>query len=204
VHPRVLLTAIGFGFVVMFSLVGWVVLGAPGVSRAADQQANGWDGAVMPPGIPPEPFAGLHDQNGNPVSLAAYRGAPVIVTFLYTHCQDECPLTAQQIRQALDRLPTKIPVVAISVDPAHDTNASARSFLSEQGLIGRAHFMLGPRVALQRQWDAYHVQSQLPGQEHTAEVVLLDNNGRQALGFPADKLTPEGLAHDVKQLAASS
>ena len=39
--------------------------------------------------------------------------------------------------------------------------------------------------------------------EHTAYVVLLDRAGRQRVGFPFDKLTPEGLAHDLRRLEQS-
>jgi hypothetical protein len=34
--------------------------------------------------------------------------------------------------------------------------------------------------------------------------VLLDGSGRQRVGFPFDKLTPEGLAHDLRRLSQSA
>src|SRR3954451_12011310 len=85
-------------------------------------------GPTMPANVAAPSFA-LLDQNGRAVTMAEYRGKPVIVTYLYTHCKDTCPITAQMIRGALDDLkPAKVPALAISVDPFRDTPASARSF----------------------------------------------------------------------------
>ena len=47
-------------------------------------------------------------------------GTVVVLTPLYTHCQDACPLTAQQIRGALDDLSgdqrSGVRALALSVD----------------------------------------------------------------------------------------
>ena len=75
--------------------------------------AAGIAGAVRPPGIPPQDF-GVRDEHGAPLRLADMRGRPVVVTFLYTTCEDTCPLTASQIRVALDELGHDVPVVAVS------------------------------------------------------------------------------------------
>jgi len=93
-------------------------------------------GASRPPDMPRTDF-GLRDEQGKAVRLADMRGKPVVVTFLYTTCRDTCPLTAQQIRIALDDLGHDVPVVAVSVDPANDTPRRAQAFLLDQGLQGR-------------------------------------------------------------------
>jgi protein SCO1 len=35
---------------------------------------------------------------------------------------------------------------------------------------------------------------------HTAFVLLIDKRGVERVGFPADQLTPEALAHDISRL----
>src|SRR6202012_5969118 len=45
-----------------------------------------------PAGRRAAPSFELRDQNGRPVSLAAYRGRPVIVTFVDPLCRNLCPL----------------------------------------------------------------------------------------------------------------
>jgi protein SCO1 len=199
---RVRLTVIGFGTLFMFAMTMWLVAGAPGVQRTTDLEVvNGFAGAIRPE-IPVRQLTGVHDERGQPLTLK--RGDVTVVTFLYTTCEDTCPTTAQQVRGALDRLEDAPPVIALSVDPLNDSERSARAFLADQSLLGRASFALGPPVALQRQWDYYGIAPQTKESDHTAQVILLDKTGRQRIGFPADKLTPEALVHDIQALRAES
>ena len=62
------------------------------------------------------------------------------------------------------------------------------------------HFLLRPDTTLQQVWNPFGIRPQERDSEHTAYVVLLDRSGRQRIGFPFDKLTPEGLAHDLRRL----
>jgi len=103
----------------------------------------------------------------------------------------------------MDQLGHDVPAYAVSVDPAHDTPNSARVFLSQAHLTGRMHFLLGPDATLQQVWNQFGIRPQERDSEHTAYVVLVDRTGRQRIGFPVDKLTPEGLAHDLRRLEQS-
>lgn len=156
-------------------------------------------GATRPPDMPRTEF-GLRDERGRAVRLADMRGKPVVVTFLYTTCRDTCPLTAQQIRIALDDLGHDVPVVAVSVDPANDTPRRAQAFLLDQGLQGRMRWALGSTEQLQRVWRAYGIQPQSEDAEHTASTIVLDKRGVQRVGFAASVLTPTALAHDIAKL----
>lgn len=160
-------------------------------------------GALRPAGIPTPDFA-LRDQDGRTVRLSDSRGEVTVVTFLYTTCEDTCPIVAQQIRGALDDLGRDVPVIAISVDPDNDTADRARRFLLEQKLTNRMSFLLGERAELEPIWDAYGIQPQGDDFDHSAHVVLIDREGNQRIGFPVDQLTPEALAHDIRALEAES
>src|SRR5919109_5581326 len=72
---------------------------------------HGFAGALRPPQIPPKDFT-LRDQDGRLASLRSYRGEPVIVTFMYSTCQDTCPIMADQIRGAMDELGHDVPALA--------------------------------------------------------------------------------------------
>ena len=159
-------------------------------------------GSIRPPGIPPADFR-LVDENERPVTLADLKGRPAVVTFLYTTCEDTCPVVAQQIVGAFDRLGHDLPAVAIAVDPPRDTPARARAFLAEQRATGRLKFLTGPAAELRRQWRAYGIQRQTRREEHSGYVVLLDRQGRQRIGFPADQVTPDALANDLALLEAA-
>jgi protein SCO1/2 len=183
----------------------FVLLGALGVVLFAhsseDAGGSGFEGALRPPGIPPIAFA-LKDQDGKVATLDQYRGQAVILTFMYSTCQDTCPLTAQQIKGALDQVGQDVPTLAISVDPANDTQLNARRFVNRQGLTKRMRFLLGGPAQLAPIWKAYGIRPQGKAFDHSAYVVLVDAKGVQRVGWPVEKLTPEGLAHDLRLLGA--
>lgn len=172
-----------------------------GSDSAAQTRPGEFAGALRPPGIPPQDFA-LTDQDGERVTLADHRGEVVVLTFLYSTCEDTCPLTAQQIRGAMDQVGHDVPALAVSVDPANDTARRAQQFLLDQKLTRRMRFLLGSREELEPIWKAYGIQPQGEGFEHSAYVLLIDRRGRQRIGFPVAQLTPEGLAHDIRMLEA--
>jgi len=198
VPARLRLTMLAVAGMVLLAALAVVVLARPSSNGVS---ANGWAGALRPD-IPARSWA-LTDQDGRSVRVGAPGSGPSVVTFLYTHCKDTCPATASTVRGAMDQLGHDVPVYAVSVDPAHDTPGSARAFLSQNHLTGRMHFLLGPSAALQRVWTQFGIQPQERDSEHTAYVVVLDASGRQRIGFPFEKLTPEGLAHDLRRLSQS-
>ena len=93
-------------------------------------------------------------------SFGAPSSGPSVVTVLYTHCQDSCPVTASTIRGALDQLGHDVPVYAVSVDPANDTPNSARVFMSQNHVTGRMHFLLSPDATLQHVWTQFGIRPQ--------------------------------------------
>lgn len=201
-HARLRLTLVLAGTCIVVALAAVVVLGD---GRGEDDASpTGFHGARRPPDARAADFR-LRDADGKPVTMADYRGETVVVTFLYSTCEDTCPLTAQQIRGALDDLgqADSVPVLAISVDPAGDTPARVRRFLVEQRLAGRMRYLIGTDVELEPVWDAYGIRPQGNGFEHTASTVVVDGDGRQRLGYLTDQLTPEALADDLRALAAA-
>jgi protein SCO1 len=176
------------------------VLIAQGTTSPEHQTTKGFAGAIRPPGANAPEFR-LRDQDGDLVSMAQYRGRPVVMTFLYSTCEDTCPLQVQSIRGALDRLGSDVPVLGVSVDPPGDTPARARAFVLKQHMTGRMRFLLGARSTLAPVWRGYGIAPQRGKLDHSAYVVLVDGRGRQRIGFPSQELTPEGLAHDIRLLS---
>jgi protein SCO1 len=197
VNARVLIALFLVG---VFSL-GAVVLAAPdqdGDDSVATATSR-FEGAIMPAGLKAPHFV-LHNQDGERISMRDFRGQPVIVTFLYTTCEDTCPVQAQTVRGALDELGEDVPAIAIAVDPPRDTPERARAFLSEQHALGRLDFVLGTRAELRRLWDGYYVRPQSVTQEHQARFTLVDESGFQRVGYPGYEATPERIAHDIRLL----
>jgi protein SCO1/2 len=190
---------------VVLLLVGVCALGAIALAatRRDDSEPvasdNTFAGATMPQGLL-APYFTLRDEQGERVSMRALRGRPVVVTFLYTHCQDTCPITAQTVRGALDDLGHDVPALAIAVDPPNDTPQSARKFLAEQRVSGRIHFVLGSRAQLRPIWKGFGVRPERVTEEHSARITLVDAHGIQRVGYPSSQATPERLAHDLRLL----
>ena len=189
------------------ALAGIALLGGDDNGSAASSGGSsptGFHGAVRPPQARAVDFA-LRDQDGDVATMRRYRGRTVVVTFLYSTCEDTCPLTAQQIRGALDQLGPEraVPVLAISVDPAGDTPLHLRRFLLEQRLVGRMRYLTGTHAQLEPVWRAYGIRPQGDGYEHTASTVVVDREGRQRVGYLSDQLTPEALADDLRALSAT-
>ena len=196
-QTRVLYALATLGLCAAAAVTGVWIAASSGEEPA--RPAGEFAGSIRPPGAPAPAFR-LRDQDGKPVSMAAYRGRTVVMTFVYSTCEDTCPAQIQSIRGALDRLGRDVPVLAVSVDPRNDTRARARRFLLEQHMTGRARFVLGSERELAPVWRGYGIAPQRGKLDHSAYVVLVDRDGLQRIGFPHSQLTPEGLASDLKRL----
>jgi protein SCO1/2 len=191
-------------FLLAVFALGAVALAARQNGNAGAGLASGgsrFEGAVMPAGLRAPDFA-LRNQDGERVTMRSLRGRPVVVTFLYTTCEDTCPAQAQVVRGALDELGEDVPALAIAVDPPRDTPERARAFLAEQRATGRLDFVLGTRAELRPLWDGYFVRPQSVTAEHQARFTLVDKRGFQRVGYPGFEATPERLAHDLRLLSA--
>ncbi len=198
-NPRVLITL----FLIAVFALGAIVLVASRRDADGDEPAAtaGFQGALMPEGVRAPDFT-LTNQDGETISMRSLRGSPVVVTFLYTTCEDTCPIQAQTVRGALDQLGHDVPALAIAVDPPRDTPERAKAFLSEQRALGRIDFVLGKRAELRPLWDGFFIRPQSVTEEHQARFTLVDAKGFQRVGYPGSEATPERLAHDLRLLEA--
>ena len=195
-NPRLLLALFLAG---LFALAAAAYAIVESRESPPDRAQAGFEGSRLPPGVRAPDFE-LTDERGERISMRDLRGDTVIVTFLYTNCEDTCPPAAQQVKGALNELVEDIPALAVAVDPPRDTPASARAFLGEQRMLGRMRFVLGSRDELAPVWRGYAVRAQSAASEHQARIVIVDARGYQRVGFPVEQATPERIAHDVRLL----
>jgi protein SCO1/2 len=179
----------------------------PGGAHRADAAA-GFRGSLVEPARP-APATVLPDERGVRTDLAGYRGRALLVTFLYTHCPDVCPLIAAHLRAAQARLGPeagRVALVAISVDPRGDTRRSAAEFLRAHALTGRMRYLLGTPRQLGRVWAAWNVGSERDAGHpelvaHSALVYGVGASGRLETIYPPT-FDPADVVHDVPLLAA--
>jgi protein SCO1/2 len=173
-------------------------------------KAPGYNGsAITPP--QPTPSLSLRNYNGERVNIDQYRGKAVLVTFLYTHCPDVCPLIASNLRVAQEMMGSaesaKAQVIAVSVDPRGDTPKTVAAFLARHGMTGRMKYLIGSARELAPVWKAWNVGSAQDLEQpqfinHTAIVYGIDASGKMTTVYEAS-FAPKEIAHDVPLLASS-
>lgn len=195
-----------------------LVIGLPSLFLALRMQGQQLVGPTIQDS-PPAPDFALGDQQGQRIQLAALRGKVVALTFLYTQCPDVCPLIASKLGQADQQLGGdrgRAALLAVTVDPAHDTPAAVRAFdTAHQLSAANWHYLLGSPAELAPVWKQYFVgtdAAQVTGAplaaatpppglvNHTAIVYLIDPQGRLRLALDAD-FAVKDFVHDVRVLA---
>ena len=179
---------------------------APPKPTFAKPKPSRFRGIVVPTSAAP-PIA-LHDANGKRVTLAEHRGRYTLVTFLYTHCPDVCPLIAASLNQALRQLDaprTHVGVLAVSVDPKGDTAAAVRAYAKRMHLVPQFQYLIGTAAQLRPVWAAYHVAAQAPSSgvvSHVAYTALNDPRGKERLIYDA-QVKPGMVVHDLRVLMST-
>jgi protein SCO1/2 len=147
----------------------------------------------------------LADGEGRRVSLKAPRGGIVLLTFLYTQCRDVCPLVAQNLNTVLRRLGPRsreVRVLAVSVDPVHDTRVQVRRFTRRLRLRPEFSYLIGTERELQPVWQAYNVLAFRRNEgvvDHSAPILLIDRAGRPRVVYGSD--APAGaILGDVRRV----
>ncbi len=180
-----------FGTMTSAAAFGVIVLGA--VPMAAAQTtpaasailAQSIDGGASPINIPAPGFS-LTDQNGRPVALAGLRGKVVLLTFLDPVCVTDCPLIAQEFRQAGQLLGAKtsqVELVAIDVNPLYNEVAYTQAFDRAEELTGVPgwRYLTGSPARLRQVYRAYGQPAQtLPAGAmlgHTDIAFVIDTHG---------------------------
>jgi protein SCO1/2 len=185
-----------------------VALSGCGGSGAATTASGKFKGLALNRPMP-APALALHNYNGAEVNLKQLRGKAVLVTFIYTHCPDVCPLIVGNLHTAQHQLGAQagdLQIIAVSVDPHGDTPATVTRFLKEHQMTGKMDYLIGSRSELERTWKRWQVGVQVPKNnpalvEHSAEVLGIDASGVIRTAYPST-FRPTVIVHDVPLLAA--
>jgi protein SCO1/2 len=165
-----------------------------------------FEGTALSPPVAAPSFT-LHDQAGAEVSLAGEQGHYVVVTFLYTHCPDVCPVIAGTLNRVLQTPAARsagLRALAISVDPNGDTPAAVRMFVREHRLVPAFRYLTGTRAELRQVWKAFNVAAMAgPGGTvtHSTFEILIDPEGRERLIYDS-QVTAAALVHDLSALGS--
>lgn len=157
----------------------------------------------------PAPNFQLTDQFGNPISLQQFKGKPVVLTFLYTHCPDVCPLTAERLHSTMLELgkdARNVGVLAITTDPKRDDVAAALHFSQQHQMTNDWHYLTGTDQQLSPVWASYSIYAQARQQNinHSMAIFVLDKQGRERVFLSSNDFTPAQLTADLQVLLKES
>jgi protein SCO1/2 len=156
----------------------------------------------------PAPGFQLTDQFGKTITLSQFKGKPVILTFLYTHCPDQCPLTAEKLHAVLLNLGSQaqnVAVLAVSTDPQRDTIAAATTFSNAHRMLDYWHYLIGTHAQLSPIWSSYAVYAAPTPTanggtvSHTTAIFIIDKQGRERI-FLGDDATSAQITADMEIL----
>lgn len=165
------------------------------------------DGAVGP-------FA-LTDERGEPFSEAALRGHVTIVSFLFTRCDQICPVTTMKMARLQDKtfdVGAKVKLASFSVDPAYDTPPRLAEYAQRYHADpARWRFVTGPVEDMRRLIEGPLMNtmardgvsaSGAPKIAHSGYFLLVDGNGHVRGTYDSDDIQRlDELIRDARFLA---
>src|SRR4051794_2013155 len=174
--------------------------------KAPAKPAEYAGGTVSPQVVAP-PLQ-LRDSLGHPVDIAQQRGHAVLVTFIYAHCPDVCPLIVGNLHTSIAKLgpeASKLKIIAVSTDPKGDTAATVRRFLKAHEMTGKMEYLIGSRRQLERVWSDWHIVAKRAKKtpefvEHSALIYGITGSGKLTTIYPANFKRAD-VVHDVPLLA---
>ena len=153
----------------------------------------------------------LVDHDGQPRTLADFKGKVSVLFFGFTQCPDVCPTTMlelAQVKQGLGADGERVQGIFVTIDPDRDTAEVLKAYMSSFdpsfiALRGNAE----ETAAAAKEFKVFYAK--VPGKaegsytmDHTAGAYLIDPAGRLRL-FVRHGSGAEALSSDIKALLAA-
>jgi protein SCO1/2 len=190
--------------------VGSAPLEPPPPAAASPSASSGFE--LLKPGetVPDGSFL---DQGGKARRFSDFRGAPVVMTFIYTRCPIAtfCPLMDRHfasLQKTLkpDPVLTNVRLVTVSFDPVTDTPAvltkHARSLDAD---LSRWTFLTGDRDDVDRFASRFGVsiaRSLTDPRDitHNLRTAVIDADGKLVKAYTGNEWSPEQVLADLRKL----
>jgi cytochrome oxidase Cu insertion factor (SCO1/SenC/PrrC family) len=175
-------------------LVGLVAgCGGGGAPKAIPIQ--GGPASTWAAGARRAPAFHLTDQNGKAVSLAAYPGRTLVVTFLDPLCRNYCPIEAARLGDVVRSIPaaSRPVIVAVSVNVFGNAHRYLMEDIHKWRVGSEFHWAVGTPAQLASVWKRYAIgvldqTKKIAGVTvhnivHTEAAYIVDSNGDERALF---------------------
>jgi len=180
-------------------------------TKHSDTEGDGTSQLHVPQPGDDVPDVALVNQDGRTIHLSGFRGKPLLLTFIYTHCPfpDYCPLLSHNFAAALQRLQqdpkafSQAQLLSISIDPENDKPAVLRAY--GEHYVGRIdpgfthwQFASGTPDEMRRAANFFGlVYNSKDGQiVHGLSTVLIDADGKVRKVYSGNAWKPDEVAAD--------
>jgi protein SCO1/2 len=187
-------------------------------SKVSDSSVDGTSALHVPEAGQQVPDFALVNQSGGKISLSQFRGQPLLLTFIYTHCPfpDYCVRMSSNFAKVLRQLqqdPTvfnRAQLLSISIDPENDKPVVLRAY--GESYVGRidpkfAHwqFASGTTAQVRAAADFFGLAyNQKDGQiVHGLQTVLIGKDGKVLKVYSGNDWKPEEVAADYSAAASA-
>jgi protein SCO1/2 len=183
--PRFRAARLRLAFLAVAALAGTATHAGPGPSDPRLDPVKVLDISEAALGREVGPYT-LTDADGQTLSLADYRGRPLVISLVYTSCSSVCPTTTQHllaaVRQARKALgQDRFAVLTVGFDARRDTPQRLASFADAQGIEG-PHWRVasGDEETLAALIGdlGFSYAAAAGGFEHITQTSILDGKGR--------------------------
>lgn len=156
------------------------------------------------------PVVALTNQFGQPVSLADWRGAAGVVTFLYTRCPlpDFCPLLDRRFKEiqtaaeADSSLAGRVRLLSVSFDPEFDTPPVLAAHAARVGAQTGWHFATAPAAIVDRfaaEFGVNVIRENDGTITHNLRTAVVGPDGTVTAAYSGNEWTAAALVADLRR-----
>jgi protein SCO1/2 len=133
------------------------------------------------------PDFALVDQHGDTIALHRFRGRPLVLAFVFAHCQTMCPLLVETVKGAA-RGPRPGAALLVTLDPWRDTVGTLPAIARRWDVPRGVHVLSARRVddvlGVVSAYDVPFQRDEKTGDvAHPGLLFVIDGDGRLAFTF---------------------
>ncbi|HEX5128946.1 MAG TPA: SCO family protein [Usitatibacter sp.] len=149
------------------------------------------------------------DTSGRRVTLAGFRGRPLVVSFVYTGCSQVCPTTTRFLSKAVREArqvvgPEAFDVVSIGFNVPADNPVSMKVFARQNGIDDPRWAFVVPDAAATpaiAQAFGFSFAASAGGFDHLTQVTILDASGRIRAQLQGESFALPMLVQPLRELS---